>query len=71
MSFQNEKISSKLASKLCRQKFLEIIEKMKEKTVNPLEKNIIDAIINFSAPFDKLKNDTKIKSLVKAIEDTK
>ncbi len=71
LSFQNEKISSKLASKLCGQKFLEIIEKMKEKTVNPLEKNIIDAIINYSAPFDKLKNDTKIKSLVKAIEDTK
>ena len=44
---------------------------MKEKTVNSLEKNIIDAIINFSAPFDKLKNDTKIKLLVKAIEDTK
>lgn len=71
LSFQNERISSKLANSLCKRKFLEIIEIMKEKTVNPLEKNLIDEIIKFPTSFDKLKNDTKLNRLVQMIENTK
>ena len=71
LSFQNERISSKLANSLCKRKFLEIIEIMKEKTVNSLEKDLIDEIIKFSASFDKLKNDTKLNRFVQMIENTK
>lgn len=71
LSFQNERISSKLVNSLCKRKFLEIIEVMREKTINPLEKSLIDEIVKFPAGFDKLKNDTKINRLVKMIEDTK
>ena len=71
LSFQNERISSKLANSLCKRKFLEIIEIMKEKTVNLLEKNLIDEIVKFSASFDKLKNDTKLNRFVQMIENTK
>ncbi len=71
LSFQNERISSKLANSLCKRKFLEIIEIMKEKTVNSLEKDLIDEIIKFSASFDKLKNDTKLNRFVQMIENMK
>ena len=71
LSFQNERISSKLANSLCKRKFLEIIEIMKEKTVNSLEKDLIDEIIKFSASFDKLKNDTKMNRFVQMIQNMK
>lgn len=67
LSFKNERISSKLSHSLCKRKFLEIIEIMKEKTVNPLEKSLIDEIIKFPASFDKLKEDSSINRLVKIL----
>lgn len=70
LSFLNERIASKLMNKLCKEKFLQIMDSLYSKSVNPLEKNLIDEIKKFPASFDKLKTDSNIKRIVKMIEDT-
>lgn len=68
LSFKDEKISSKLDRKLCNEKFVEIMYILQQKTVDNLEKELIENILNFTSTYDSLKIDSNIKRLVKIIE---
>ena len=68
LSFNDKKISSKLNIRRCKEKFIEIISILQQKTVDNLEKELIENILGFTSTYDNLKIDSNIKRIVKMIE---
>lgn len=64
LSFDELAISSKLQFSLCQQKFRDLLGLMKVKVSAPAVKELIEMIERFSGPFDRLKDDSKLKSRV-------
>ncbi len=53
--------------RLCRKKFRELMEIMKDKVSMPAVKELIDDVEKYRGPLDKLKDNSKIKRKVKAL----
>lgn len=64
LSFTSSIISSRLQFELCQKKFRELLEMMKVKVSAAALKELIDDIEAFKAPFDKLKDDSRIKQRI-------
>jgi len=64
LSFMDERISSRLQFSLCQQKYKELLEILKTKISAPAVQEVLDAIVDFSGPLDKMKNDTRIQKKV-------
>ena len=62
ISFTNDQVASKLQFKLCKKKFLEMIDIVKPSITSPPVKDIIIKIENFKGSFEKIRNDSAIKT---------
>jgi hypothetical protein len=61
LSFNNRTISSRLQFTLCQQKFRDLLNIMRNKIPAPAAVDLIDSILAYAGPLDKLKFDTIIK----------
>ncbi len=59
LSFYEDSIASKLQFLLCKEKYFELLEMMKNKVSAPAIKELIEEIENFKGPIDKLKDDRR------------
>lgn len=66
-SFTNELIASRLQFKLCQQKFMELLNLIKGKISAPAIKELVEAIEWFSGPFDKMKEDSRIRQKINSM----
>lgn len=64
LSFNEINISSRLQFPRCRNKYLELLELVKPKISAVALKELINDIENFSGPYDKMKDDSRIKRKV-------
>ncbi len=65
LSFTHEHIASRLQFSLCQQKYKELIELIRGKISAPAALEVLDAIVNFNGPLDKMGNDTRMKQKIK------
>lgn len=64
LSFTNERIASKLQLSLCKQKYKELINLVRNNISSPPIKELIKAIDDFAGPLDKMKNESHMKSKI-------
>jgi hypothetical protein len=60
LTFSNSIIASRLQFTICREKYRELIELMRDKVSTPAVKELIDAIDEYTGPLDRLKDDTRV-----------
>ena len=68
LSFRNPKITSKLQFNLSRQKFMELLGLLEQRTSSPAVHELIDLIKQFTGPLDKLRDARSISKRVAALE---
>ena len=64
LSFNNQVISSRLQFPLCQEKYRELLEMLKVKVTSSAVLELIDEILKYSAPYDKMKDDSKFRNKV-------
>ena len=64
LSFNDENIASRLQFELCQKKYRELLTMMKTRVSAPAIRELIDRIEGFTGPFDKLRDDGRIKAAV-------
>jgi len=67
LSFTHTDIASKLQAPLCEKQFRILITLMQEKVTAPILKELSEAILQFSGPLNRLKDDVTIKRRVDAV----
>lgn len=68
VSFLTTNIASSLQFPLCQKKYRELLEMMKTKSSAPAVKELIEDIETFSGPFDKMKDDSRIKRKIENLQ---
>lgn len=68
LSFSNLNISNRLQHSLCKNKFNDLMEIMKNKVSMPAVKELIDVIEEYRGCLDKMKDDSEIKRKVETLK---
>jgi len=68
LSFLNERIASSLQFTMCQKKFWELLDLVDGKISAPAARELLDEIRTFSAPLDKMKDDSRMKRKVSAMQ---
>lgn len=68
LSFNDEKISSRLQFKLCQNKFEELLDILKIKITSNAVIELINEIESFTGPLDKMKDDSHFKKKVDTLQ---
>jgi len=68
LSFNERVISSRLQFSLCQRKYRELLEMLRVKVTSSAAVELIDEIISYSGPYDKMKDDTRFNRKVVALQ---
>ena len=65
--FEEQKIASKLQFDLCKDQFKKLINSIEPRITSPAIKELIEEINKFNGPLDRMRDDSRIKKLVKTL----
>jgi len=68
LSFTTDAISSSLQLKLCKEKYIELLHRIRPKITNASTLELIDIILNFKGSFSEMRNDIRIKRPLRNLE---
>ncbi len=68
LSFTTDEISSSLQLKLCKRKYLELLNHIRPKITNASTVELLDVILEFTGSFSEMRNDARIKRPLKNLE---
>ncbi|WCJ60722.1 hypothetical protein NXS98_06230 [Fontisphaera persica] len=68
LAFEDPTIASRLQFKLCRDKYMELLTRMKQKAALPAMAELIDFLTGLQAPPDKWRLDSRVTNKVKALQ---
>ncbi|EFK06495.1 conserved hypothetical protein [delta proteobacterium NaphS2] len=67
LSFNVERIASRLQFPLCQEKYRQLITLIKGKISSPAALEVLEAIEGFGGPFDKMRNDSRMKQKIRSM----
>jgi hypothetical protein len=68
LAFTDERIASRLQFTLCQKKYWELLDLIDGKITAPAARELMDEIRSFSAPLDKMKNDSRMQRKIATMQ---